>query len=116
MSWTGCTFIAHEVRAVDIGDPTTTKIFDSCVFVHGYTGLSNGGYQSSFQGCQLQSCHFEETAQVSSGTRTYSIAVTKVVVAPPVSGGNPTHVDGPKVKWGSASAGMTGDIAPGPYG
>jgi hypothetical protein len=114
ISFTRCTFVNHAVRGVLMGDPTTTEIFDSCTFVHSNTGLSGGTYQSQFEGSRLRSCRFEESAEVSSGSKSYYIQLSSVVVAAPAAGDSPTHVDGPKVKWKSAT-GTTGDIAPGMY-
>lgn len=115
MSWKRCTFITHAVKAVDIGNPATAEIFDSCTFIHGDTGLGSGALQSRFTGCTIKSCHFEESSALSAGTKSYAIGVTAVTVAPPSGGGAATHVDGPKVKWSDAVSGQTGDIAPGTY-
>ena len=115
MSWKDCTFITHQVRAVDIGNAATTERFEGCTFIHGYTGLASGSFQSRFTGCALKSCHFEESSAVAAGSSHYDIALNTVTVAAPSAGAPATHVDGPKVKWGSTT-GPTGDIAPGSYG
>jgi hypothetical protein len=109
-----CTFRTHSVRSVWMDDPATHEIFDGCTFEHGASGLSSGTYQAYFRGSRLTSCHFTETDAVSSGRNNYFLNVSGVVVRTPAAGGDPTHVDGPRVHWQSTS-GPTGDIAPGMY-
>ena len=113
VSWKRCAFISHKVRGVHIADPDTAEIFDECTFIHGNAALPDGAYQSQFQGSRLRSCRFQETDEVSRGSRRYYISVANVQVAGPAPGAGPTRVDGPQVKWQSASAGLTGEIAPG---
>ncbi|NUP12804.1 MAG: hypothetical protein HOW73_42745 [Polyangiaceae bacterium] len=112
-SFTRCTFKTHEVRSVYMDNEANAELFDSCTFEHGHAGLSNGTYHAYFRGSRIKSCHFTETAAVSNGASTYAISVASVTVE---EADVPTHVDGPKVKWNSASAtGTTGDIDPGTY-
>jgi hypothetical protein len=114
VTWTDCTFINHGVRAVSISDPTTREVFDRCTFVFSGAGLANGSPQATLQGSMLTSCHFMEGGGVATGTKTYFIDVTNVLVGMPAQGDAATHVDGPHVKWNSVT-GSTGDIAPATY-
>lgn len=110
--WRRCTFTSHRVRGVHIGDPQTEEWFASCTFIHGHAGLPAGTHQSSFEGSRLSGCHFTETAEVANGGREYFIKLSNVKVDASAPGDPPTRVDGPKVKWGDASRGATGNIAP----
>ena len=111
MSFTGCTFSNHGVRGVLMGDVASKEIFDGCTFVHGNAGLSSGTYQSQFEGSEIRGCHFEESSDIASGSKSYFIKLSSVNVT---AGGSPTHVDGPKVHWQSPT-GLMGDIPVGPY-
>jgi hypothetical protein len=114
VTWRRCTFTNHQVRAVHTVGNTDREIFEACTFVHSNAGLSNGTYQSHFQGSKIIGCQFMESSEVSSGSRHYYIDCDNVRVADP--GGSPTHVDGPRVKWLHAgSSGLTGDIPPDTY-
>jgi hypothetical protein len=115
MTWTDCTFINHKTKAVIVGDAGSKEVFDSCTFVHSNANASGGTSQSQFVGGKLKSCHFKESAAVSSGSKKYFIALDTVTVVQPAQGDPPTHVDGPNVRWGS-TGGAIGDIAPGNYG
>lgn len=107
VTWKNCTFVGHGVKAISVGDTTTTEIFDGCTFTHDFSALANGSPQSSFAGSQLTGCHFTETSALSMN---YFIGVSNVTVM----GGSPTHVDGSHVTWNTTN-GSTGDIAPATY-
>ena len=108
-----CTFKSTKVRAVYMGGDSS-ETFDTCTFVLGNTALAGGDYQTYFRGSRITSCHFTETSAISAGTKSYFIKVDNVVVGTPVASAPSTRVDGPRVKWNSAS-GSTGTIAPGTY-
>ncbi len=113
-TWRRCTFTNHQVRVVHTVGTTAIEVFEDCVFVHSNAGLSNGTWQSQFQGTKIVGTHFMESSDVSSGSRNYYIALDTVQVVDP--GGSPTEVDGPRVSWRRAgSAGLTGVIPPGSY-
>ncbi len=113
-TWRNCTFIAHELRTVTMGDATNHEIFEGCTFEHGDAAAGAGSAQASFQGSRITSCHFTESAAVASGSRNYAIGVTSVTVGTPAAGANATVVDGPHVHWDS-STGRIGTIPPGMY-
>ncbi len=109
-----CTFRNHAVQAISAGDTTTREYFDNCTFIHDYSTAGSGAAQATFAGSQLTSCLFQETTAISSGTKNYFISTSNVRVATPPPGARATRVNGPRVKWDSAS-GRTGDVAPGTY-
>ncbi|HVK88907.1 MAG TPA: glycosyl hydrolase family 28-related protein [Kofleriaceae bacterium] len=113
-TWKNCTFINHAVRGVYMGGINTREIFSGSTFVHSYSNLSSGTYQSQFVGSQLVSVLFDESAAVSNGSRTYYIATTSTTVGTPPSGGDSTYVEGPRVHWDTTS-GPLGTIKPGVY-
>lgn len=110
-TWRGCTFRTHRGRAVYAAGDGTREIFERCEFIFGDTTLASGSQVATFGGSRITSCTFRGTPEVNAGTRNYFIAVSAVVVGTPAAGDPPTHVEAPRLHWGSAG-GPSGDIDP----
>lgn len=113
-TWRDCTFRTHRGRAVYAGGAGTREIFERCEFVFGDTMLGSGATVANFGGSRVTSCLFRGTPELNAGTRNYVIGLDDMVVGTPAAGDDPTHVEAPRLRWGSAS-GRNGDIPPGPY-
>lgn len=110
-SFLSCTFDAHQQGSVWIGTATVTETFSKCAFVHGDAGRANGAIQGRLRGSVVSECTFTESFPAGT-TSLYTVALTDVTVQTP-TGGAPTHVSGPRVRWGTQL--LTGDIPNGSY-
>jgi hypothetical protein len=112
VTFTDCTFTAHQVRSIWANSTAYPKIFQHCTIDHQYAALADGGIQCHPWGCQLTACTFTENMGTTANRWYIHLNDVTVVASPD---GTPTTVTGPTVRWGSTT-GPIGTISAGTYG
>lgn len=104
VTFDGCSFIAHAKRTIwcDGGGAR----FNDCSFVHKSASVRDDDFQCLIRGASLAGCHFQEEFPPETRAKWYIVNHGSRVVE-----GEPTVVDGPRVRWGGLN-GAIGEIPP----